>query len=513
MIPQNSKHDFPPGLLPILKITLLLVTLALFTHCKETPPLEEVSMRSSNKSGAYASAAVGYDIMCSNNSNNKLELFNYGDADWNASGALMWSWMPSTALGYTSTEVGYWTNGDPTGDPMDAKRVITSVWPGVSEVLVTVGGQLATIARYTTTGTKGSKIWARNVGAGAYPHAAELIPNGNLAVAASHGDWVRVYNTNGTNYASYSLPGAHGVVWDPEIHRLWVVGDTKLTALIVGGGRGTPTLTEDVARTKTIPGNGHDLSVYEGDNNKLWVTNSNNVYIYDKTTKVLTNAPGSSFRTKVKAVSNNDASTGYMIVQTRPTTSCTLNTWCTPTVDFYSSSGSYLGSRTRTGAAYYKADVFSNNLVPPPAAPIANGKYKIANRNSGKVLAATNTASAAKVIQYYYSPTNPNDEWNITQIGTSGYYRITNVSSGYDLNVEGATYSTADIIQYPYSAAAPNNDEWSIVAIGSGFYKIVSRYSNKVLNVEGASLVDGAQIIQWDYTNVPQSEWEFTLIP
>lgn len=96
----------------------------------------------------------------------------------------------------------------------------------------------------------------------------------------SHGDWVKVFSTSSSNVATYSLPGAHGVVWDNELHRLWVVGDTKLTALIIGGTRSAPTIKEDEARAKTIPGNGHDLSRFEGNDNKLWVTNSNNVYIY-----------------------------------------------------------------------------------------------------------------------------------------------------------------------------------------------------------------------------------------
>jgi hypothetical protein len=459
---------------------------------------------------------IGNDIICTNNANNRLEVFNYGDANWNDAGSLRWSWMPTTGHGYTSTEINLWTNGAPEGDPMDVKRVLTAVWPDCSEVMVTVGGQLATIVKYATTGTKGDRIWAVNCGAGSYPHAAELIPNGNLAVAASHGDWVKIFSTTSSNVATFTLPGAHGVVWDNEIHRLWVVGDTKLTALIIGGTRGAPTVSEDETRTKTIPGNGHDLSRFEGDDNKLWVTNSNNVYIYDKTTKILTNAPGASFRTKVKAVSNNNATSDYMIVQTRPTTACTENTWCTPTVDFFSASGALLGSRTRNDAAYYKADVWWHDDMPAPAAPVANGKYSITSVLSGKVAAVQGGSleNSAKITTWPYTATNDNDEWNITKIGTSGYYRITNVKSGLDMNVQGATYNkAADIIQYPYGGGAPNNDEWKITALGGGQYKIESRYSRQALNVEASGTADGTQIIQYPYSNVPQSKWTLTVVP
>jgi hypothetical protein len=462
---------------------------------------------------------IGYDIICTNNRNNKLEVFNYGDANWNDAGSLRWSWMPTTGLGYTSAQINLWTNGDPTGDPMDVKRVLTNVWPGCTEVMVAVGGQLATIATLVSNKTRGTKLWAVNCGAGSYPHAAELIPNGNLAVAASHGDWVKVFSTSSSNVATFSLSKAHGVVWDNKLHRLWVVGDTKLTALIIGGTRSAPTITEDVARARTIPGNGHDLSLFQGDDNKLWVTNSSHVYTYDKTTKALVNAPGAAHRATVKAVSNNNAASGYMIVETKPnTTSCDLNTWCTTSVDFYNASGTYLGSRSRKDAAYYKADVWWHADMPAPAAPIANGKYAILSALNGKCMAVSggSTASSAKVIMWGYTPDNgnANDQWNITKIGTTGYYRITNVKSGLDLNVQGATYNkAADLIQFAYSSAAPNNDEWKITAVGGGQYKIESRYSSQCVNVEAAATVDGTQVVQYPYSNVTHSKWTFQAIP
>ena len=112
-----------------------------------------------------------------------------------------------------------------------------------------------------------------------------------------------------------------------------------------------------------------------------------------------------------------------------------------------------------------------------------------------------------------YSPETDNDEWNVTKIGATGYYRITNVKSGLDLNVQGATYNNgADIIQYSYNSASPNNDEWKITDAGSGQYKIESRYSGQCLNVESANANDGAQVIQWPYSNTPQCKWTFQSI-
>lgn len=449
-------------------------------------------------------------VAAGNASNGKLEIYDTS-MDINLPAALFLSWKPTTALGYTSTEVGLWDNGDPEGDPMDAKIRTTSYWSGNTSIILAAGGQLVTAATYPG----GVKKWARNVGAGQYPHGAELLPDGNIAVAASHGNWVRVYNTTSgaTNYASYTFTTPHQVLWDPEYNCLWAIGATQLIKFTVGGTKTSPTLT--AALIKTIPGNGHDLSAVYSNNNKLWFSNSNNVYIYDKPSNTYVTAPGSVNKTKVKAISDQPSG---QIIETRPSTACTLNTWSTPSIDIYNAAGTFIVTRTKTGACFYKAKVWNPlqyEPLTPPAAPIANGKYKIVNRRSGKAIAvdANSLADGAPLVQWTYA-TTPNKEWNITQIGTSGYYRITNVNSGKDMNITSASYlNGAQAIQWPYSASAPKNDEWYIEDVGSGYYKIVSRYSGKVLNVEAASLLDGANIIQYTYTTVPQSEWEITLVP
>jgi hypothetical protein len=356
-------------------LTLLTVISLAGCEKKETgqnSTLTEVSPNpevSSTSVDASTLAQIGYNIVCTNNANNKIEQFNLGDADWNAAGAMKWSWSPTTALGYNSTDVTNWNSGDPEGDPMDCKRRNTTVWSGVTQVIVAVGGNLATIARYTvTSGTSGSKIWAINVGAGAYPHAAELLPNGNLAVAATHGGWVRVYNTGGSNYAQFNIPWAHGVLWDPTLNLLWVSGNPNgafsgVTALQVGGTRAAPTLTEVTSRRKQIPsGSAHDLSPFMNNTDRLLVSSTTGTYYLTKSTNTFTQLAGSAFRSDVKGLSKqpDGAGSGHY-VQSRRNTACTLNTWCTATVDWYTVAGVYSGSRTRTGAAFYKAKTFDPN--------------------------------------------------------------------------------------------------------------------------------------------------------
>jgi len=61
--------------------------------------LQETSVDSSSLIANAEPGDIGNDIICTNNRSNKVEVFNYGDANWNDAGSLRWSWMPTTALG------------------------------------------------------------------------------------------------------------------------------------------------------------------------------------------------------------------------------------------------------------------------------------------------------------------------------------------------------------------------------------------------------------------------------
>lgn len=466
-------------------------------------------------------ATALYDIACTSSSSNKIEIYPPGDtggANW---GAPKWSWKPTTGLGYSSTEVGYWTNGSSstgnTGDPFEVKLRHSSVWSGTSQVIATVGGRLATILAYPS----GQKLWARDLGASVWPHSAELLPNGNLATASSTGNLVRLYNTSSTNYASASLTTAHGVLWDPVNYILWAIGQSTLTAYTTGT-RTSPALTEVTARRATLPTTGgHDVAPYYGDNNKLWVTTSSGVYIYNKTSKTFTASPGSSFKTKVKSIGNQPPSAlGYpQIVLTKEAAGCGFNTWCTDTVKFYNlNSGTLDYKIAKPGGAFYKARVFSPEYQDAPSMPFADGDYVITNRKSGLALAVKNAgvANSDTIVQYPYTAAAPtNDVWTLTQL-TNGYYKIINKNSGKALHVKSAGREKRDVIvQYTYSTPAPFNDEWAIVSIGSGYYKIISRNSNLIVNVKDGVTTSGATIWQWTYStgNAGTSEWAFELLP
>jgi len=300
-------------------------------------------------------------------SDHQIEVYDPAVYDWNTAAALKWSWKPTTAKGYSSSEVSLWD------DPTDVKLRNTTVFSGTSQAIVTSGGIMATIAAYPS----GAREWIIGFHQYTGVHSVELLPNGNIAVAAAgttgqpYGNWIRGYSSsqappNHANYDQFNLTSAHAVLWDPSINRLWVTGYMPgiskhvLTALIVGGTAANPTLTEDTTRRSILPGAwGHDVYPYYYDNNKLWVSmntdfNNGGVYLYDKTTKTFTTAPGASNRDFVKSIGNQPSG---QIVEARPRPNPSTG-WVTDTVDFYSPAGALNAQRAVTGAKFYKARVF-----------------------------------------------------------------------------------------------------------------------------------------------------------
>ncbi|WP_316814183.1 RICIN domain-containing protein [Pedobacter heparinus] len=164
-----------------------------------------------------------------------------------------------------------------------------------------------------------------------------------------------------------------------------------------------------------------------------------------------------------------------------------------------------------TSTSSYETDYssqFTKPLFgPAPTASIANGKYKIIAKHSGQALVVkdASTANGARIVQWTYADNGVNnDQWTLTQIGTSGYYRFINVLSGKDMAISGGSteYGAGDIgiaIQWPYNAAYPWNDEWALIPVSAGYYKVIARHSGLCLNVAGGNNTLGAQVKQWKY--------------
>lgn len=135
-------------------------------------------------------------------------------------------------------------------------------------------------------------------------------------------------------------------------------------------------------------------------------------------------------------------------------------------------------------------------------------KYKIVNRNSGKLLSVKDfsTLEAAEIVQL----SDKNDEsqqWYIIDVG-DGYKKISNVKSGKSLDVKDASTANGGVL-IQYTSNGGNNQHWEIVNINDGYFKIISRASNKLVDVYKWSTDENAIIQQWEDVDGENQHWQF----
>lgn len=183
-----------------------------------------------------------------------------------------WEWYPTEELGWKTTR-------DSLKEALSEVKVRYSHYHKSQVVLFCSSrGNVGMIAY-----PQGKCLWEDMVGVS--PHAIELLPNGDIAVAASGGgieEKGRVHYLTLTEDGSYKqawefvLYGAHGVVYDPKENLLWASGTNDVLALTLGG--------EQIPnRGATIPcGYGHDLMQDLCDPDILWVSPSPVVYQFSK---------------------------------------------------------------------------------------------------------------------------------------------------------------------------------------------------------------------------------------
>lgn len=357
--------------------TALLLSTGLYVACRPemTDHIATVhtDTPSTNTTAANQLAAASCCwVVTTNQASRKIEIYDPAVTDWNTSAALKHSWYPNASNGFTNPTVGWL-------QPSDARLRNSSFFGGQQMLVTDSKGFCAIIPYPSLTGKK----WAINLGEGVNPHSIELLPNGNVAIAASEANWVRVYTSSqgvwSTVNKSFALRAAHAVLWDPANNILWVTGwlplvsdkhtdlaNHVLTALAITGTAANPILTEVTSRQSPLPSFwGHDIQPYTGDVNKLWVSTNAGVYIYNKTTKVFTTAPANiGNRTFVKGISNQPSG---IVVLTRPDSiktpipsqPSTTNSWTTSYVDFYSAAGAFQSSGHKNGASWYKGRIWT----------------------------------------------------------------------------------------------------------------------------------------------------------
>jgi hypothetical protein len=322
-------------------------------------------------------ALAGDDwIWVANQTNDKIEIYA-PNTDWSstASGILKFSWKPTSGTsgnGYSEYAEGKWVR------PNDFKVRNVSAWGG-NYLCAVGGGGLATIAAYPS----GQKKWAYNIPPlpnqttrpTSNPHGCELLPNGNIAVAATDIDSVLLFGSStlgpggfdNTYRAKKYLQGIHAVLWDPINNRLWAIGRDLMFELEVGGTAAAPTLIER-SRSTLKSEWGHDLSIDLTNSNQMLYSTNSSTHIFNKTTKISTNTVAGLQKSSIKSISNQ-SSGSYVIARAdvdKPASSkphgSASEVWNTRYADLHSSTGVWLLSQTKQVSGnyheFYKAKVF-----------------------------------------------------------------------------------------------------------------------------------------------------------
>lgn len=252
-----------------------------------------------------------------------------------------WSWRPTA-------ENGMGAYVDAWGHPDEAKLRHRG---DQAYLLTTDSKGLAAVVPYPS-GT--GAYWAADVDGANNPHSIELLPDGNVAVVASHGNWLRLYTasqgSDSTSYVELELESGHGVYWDDANNLLWALGGHHLVALKVGGTPAAPTLTE-VRRSELPTPWGHDLQPVASDSDRLWITTNSQVYQYSiGDDAFLQDYPAASkiSVSAVKSVGDDRASGQVLSSYVHAGNPCT---WCTDTVTLYR----YREDFTLGGGQIYKA--------------------------------------------------------------------------------------------------------------------------------------------------------------
>jgi endonuclease/exonuclease/phosphatase family metal-dependent hydrolase len=367
--------------------------------------------------------------------NDKINVYDHIAQFWTIDARLM-NWSATTAKGYSAAEASAW------GDPRDV-RLRMSPWGGV---WVAAAGNLATIAIRST----GNRQWAVNTGTGSTPHGVELLPNGNIVVAARDANWVRIYNSSqgssSTGYTQFNITAPTAVLWDPVANVIRVTGSMSgtsvLAALTVGGTAAAPTLTENTSLRSTLPtAVGQDVTDFAGDGNKLWVCTNTGVYTYNKTTKAFTAIGSYAFRSGVKACVNQISG---RLIQASPANAAHI--------DFCASTGVWHQWQNLVGTSNYRVRIWKYDYVteaPGPVMKVMTYNIKLGNGSLQQIANVINAQNPDLIcLQEVDSCTNRSGSTinQAKELGrlTKRYYYFSRA-----MPYDGGTYGDAILSRWP----------------------------------------------------------------
>jgi len=203
-------------------------------------------------------------IVITNQANSSVSILDASDY------SIIWTWTPQKA-GVPVSEYTWFSN------PSEVKPVYNRKY-----ILMTASGGAVALIRIAD-----SKLMFYAY-AGQNPHSAEVLPDGNVAVATSTDGKLNTFVTDtvkgkGEIFKSYNLPSAHNVVWDKERQRLYTTEGSLLYSYKYNNDKKAPSLTSrellyELPSSETCA---HDLYPVNGEKDMLWLTTNENVWKYD----------------------------------------------------------------------------------------------------------------------------------------------------------------------------------------------------------------------------------------
>jgi len=154
-----------------------------------------------------------------------------------------------------------------------------------------IGGSVGYMVSYPS----GEVLWSTN-DPGNNTHSVEILPGGNLLLANSTGNDIRLFFTSAlltgdkekaATYVSYPFRCTHGLLYDPVYECLWVIGEWELAAYRIVGEGVDQRIEPMEGKTYSLEpfGNaGHDLSPDLFDSRYLYCTPARGALRFDKET-------------------------------------------------------------------------------------------------------------------------------------------------------------------------------------------------------------------------------------
>ena len=146
-----------------------------------------------------------------------------------------------------------------------------------------------------------------------------------------------------------------------------------------------------------------------------------------------------------------------------------------------------------------------------------DGKYKIVNKKTGKVLSTRNggLSNAVRVCLYGEGAVG-NQEWEVHPVPTNvggdySYHYITNANTSsntfYLDDLDWNLHEKQEVILYP--GGGSGCEQWHVRYVGDGYFSIINRHSGLCLEVLDGNTSDGASVVQMMVDESDEQLWKF----